>query len=236
MFNYTLDTKKQIQDRNGNTIVDLTKSIFSRQSGAVNDYEIMKMDEMFHMRPDLVSQAAYETDQYAELILKFSGISNPFTLDDDDVLMIPNDQQALGTMAANSDISEEDVRSGVEAHIRNFYKFVNTEYKPDKSSYDKLKNMDIPSAVIDTGQLQGEYNVPYISEDGRTAVTVRGGKMYFGEDSGIQSANNAAAVATNTNRTVKQIIEQAMTGLSETNCLYNGTSIVDFNRANFNKE
>jgi hypothetical protein len=62
MFNYTLDTKKQIQDRNGNTIVDLTKSIFSRQSGAVNDYEIMKMDEMFHMRPDLVSQAAYETD------------------------------------------------------------------------------------------------------------------------------------------------------------------------------
>jgi hypothetical protein len=60
--------------------------------------------------------------------------------------------------------------------------------------------------------------------------------MYFGEDSGIQSANNAAAVASNTNRTVKQIIEQAMTGLSETNCLYNGTSIVDFNRANFNKE
>jgi hypothetical protein len=56
-------------------------------------------------------------------------------------------------MAANSDISEEDVRSGVEAQIRNFYKFVNTEYKPDKSSYDKLKNMDIPSAVIDTGQL-----------------------------------------------------------------------------------
>jgi hypothetical protein len=30
--------------------------------------------------------------------------------------------------------------------------------------------------------------VPYISEDGTTAVTIRNGRMYFGEDSGLNTA------------------------------------------------
>ena len=83
------------------------------------------MSDMFHMRPDLVSQAMYDDDQYAEFILKFSGISNPFTLDDDDVLMIPNEEQAVGMMAANNENEADNGSDGVIAQIRNFYKFVN---------------------------------------------------------------------------------------------------------------
>jgi len=48
--------------------------------------------EKYAMRPDLISFAMYGTEDYAEYILKFSGISNPFTLCEDDVLKIPNDQ------------------------------------------------------------------------------------------------------------------------------------------------
>lgn len=235
MFKYSIDNKKEIQDRNGNTIVDLTTSIFSRNAGQVHDYEVVRMDKMFHMRPDLVSQAAYETDEYTEFILKFSGISNPFTLDDDDVLMIPNDQQMIGMMAYNNDDNNADNRNGVEAQIRNYFKFVNQEYKPDKTSYDNLKNMDIKSGIINREDLDGSYMVPYISEDGRTAVTIRNGKMYFGEDSGIQSANTAARTADDVNRSVQTILNQAMTSLSESNCIYNGTDLIDFTRATVNK-
>lgn len=91
----------------------------------------------------------------------------------------------IGMMAYNNDDNNADNRNGVEAQIRNYFKFVNQEYKPDKTSYDNLKNMDIKSGIINREDLDGSYMVPYISEDGRTAVTIRNGKMYFGEDSGI---------------------------------------------------
>lgn len=47
--------------------------------------------DKYQMRPDLISMAMYGDIDEAEYILKFSGISNPFSLDKDDVLKIPND-------------------------------------------------------------------------------------------------------------------------------------------------
>lgn len=111
------------------------------------------MSDVYHMRPDLVSQMMYDTEDYTEFVLKFAGISNPFTLDDDDVLLIPNDSQAVGMMADNKNEmngASDGVSSGTMAQIRNFFKFVNTEYQSDRSSYDRLKATKIPSGVIDT--------------------------------------------------------------------------------------
>ena len=155
MFKYTLDKKKEVTDSRGNRIIDLTKSIFARKSGTIKDYKIVRMSDVYEMRPDLVSQAMYETDEFAEFILKFAGISNPFTLSEDDVLLIPNDSQAEGMMAANSgeDESEETKSAGTMAQIRQFFKFVNTEYRSDSTSYDNLKKMKIPSGVIDTSRI-----------------------------------------------------------------------------------
>jgi hypothetical protein len=58
--------------------------------------------EKYAMRPDLISFAMYGTDEYAEYILKFSGISNPFSLSDDDILKIPNESEAYGMFAINT--------------------------------------------------------------------------------------------------------------------------------------
>ena len=69
----------------------MAQSIFSRSAGQIQDYEIVRMSDVYHMRPDLVSQMMYDTEDFTEFVLKFAGISNPFTLDDDDVLLIPND-------------------------------------------------------------------------------------------------------------------------------------------------
>ena len=237
MFTYTLDNKEEVTDVRGNRIKDLTKSIFSRSSGRITDYEITKATELYHMRPDLVSQAMYDTDEYTEFVLKFSGISNPFTLNDDDTLLIPSENQAKGMMAYNNQDEDELSGDGVVAQIRNFYKFVNTEYKSNRKSYDDLANKDIPDGRIDADAIKRkDYIVPYISEDGRTSITIRGNRIYFGEDSGLESANN---VQTPTNpgveKSVQSILAQAQTELSNTNCLYNGQSTTDFFRANANK-
>ena len=96
----------------------------------------------------------------------------------------------------------------------------------------------MPSGIIDKGKIvnkTGNIMVPYISEDGRTAVTIRNGKVYFGEDSGlnIASSEKISQVA-NITSTIQNAINNTMTKLSDSNCLYNGSNLADFVRTNFN--
>ena len=41
-------------------------------------------------RPDLISLAVYGTDEYADILCKINGISNPFELNENDVVIIPH--------------------------------------------------------------------------------------------------------------------------------------------------
>ena len=47
------------------------------------------INEDYAMRPDLISYFAYGTDQYADIIMKFNGISNPFAINEGMLLFIP---------------------------------------------------------------------------------------------------------------------------------------------------
>ena len=49
----------------------------------------VRVTEDYAMRPDLISYFAYGTDQYTDIILKFNGISNPFSLEVGTLLLIP---------------------------------------------------------------------------------------------------------------------------------------------------
>jgi hypothetical protein len=79
-----------------------------------------------------------------EFILKYSGISNPFSLKDDDILMIPNEEEAEARTAEGQTMNDN---KAVEAQIRNMFKFVNQDYKKDKTPYENLKKKEIKSAV-----------------------------------------------------------------------------------------
>jgi len=116
MFEYTLDNKPEIRDKKGNTIIDLVQPLFNKNSTGVADYMIRRVgNKKFAMRPDLVSFAMYGDTDKTEYILKFSGISNPFTLNDDDVLKIPNDQEVYGMMAVNHGETEVSLSKMREA-------------------------------------------------------------------------------------------------------------------------
>lgn len=157
MFEYTIDKKPEITDRNGNTIINFVTPLFNRNSTGVQDYMIRKIgSEKYEMRPDLVSFAMYGDTDKTEYILKFSGISNPFTLDGDDVLKIPNDQEVFGMMAVNTpDNSIEDTRAR-EARIRNNFKYYDptlNRYNKTGESYKNLADKKIPSGIIDKGKI-----------------------------------------------------------------------------------
>lgn len=143
----------------------------------------MRLSETFEMRPDKVAFQTYGNVEYTEMILKYSAISNPFTLDKDDVLMIPSDSEVYSQLA--QDVEDEKDKQTKENQIKNLFKFKNN-FKSDKSSYDQLEKLKVGSGVIEHPQ-DGDYSVPYISEDGTASITFRNGRMYFGEDSGISA-------------------------------------------------
>lgn len=53
------------------------------------DYEIFKVDKAHIARPDLISKAYYGSDSYGDLICKLNGISNPFEINEGDIIILP---------------------------------------------------------------------------------------------------------------------------------------------------
>lgn len=234
MFKYTIDSKSEIVDQNNNTIIDFITPLFNKNSTGVKDYKIKRINsQKYVMRPDLISFAMYGDIDMAEYILKFSGISNPFTLDTVDVLKIPNDSEVFGMLTANNPLDTNNTQKNKEASIRNNFKYYDpslNRYSNNGESYKELQNKSIPSGIIQPSD-PTKVMVPYISEDGRTAVTIRNGKVYFGGNAGPATAG----VNTTMKSTLQTAINNTNTELSDSNCIYNGVNLSDFVRANFNK-
>lgn len=67
----------------------LTKNVDFVDNESDND-DIIIVNEYYVARPDLISLAIYGDDSYADFICKYNGISNPFELNENDVLKIPS--------------------------------------------------------------------------------------------------------------------------------------------------
>ena len=59
-------------------------------SSVAFDGQVIIVNKYYVARPDLVSLAIYGTDDYADIICKINGISNPFELNENDILFLPD--------------------------------------------------------------------------------------------------------------------------------------------------
>jgi hypothetical protein len=95
MLNYKILANKGIllhTNENGisEEFVDLlTKTCDYEQLTFDND-DIIIVNEHYVARPDLISLAVYGTDEYADIICKYNGISNPFELNENDIIRLPS--------------------------------------------------------------------------------------------------------------------------------------------------
>lgn len=55
----------------------------------------LKVNEYYVARPDLISFACYGTDIYGDVLCKINGISNPFELNENIILFIPEYESLL---------------------------------------------------------------------------------------------------------------------------------------------
>ena len=233
MFSHTLDDKPLVKDTKGNVLVDLATSYFSTSAIPTNDYKVKKITSYHEMRPDLVSLSEYNDTDYTEVVLKFTGVSNPFTLKENDIMIFPNLESASRMLRVNNPKDDPEKKDNTEVLIQNFYKYINTDYKKDFSSYYAIEALEIPSGIINKKDIPN-YKIPYISEEGE-AVMVKNGRLYFGENAGLVTTAQLDAEKLSTasiDEAVRNIVNSTISRL-DAQCLYNGTSVTDFQTANY---
>jgi len=176
MFLNSIDKKPIIQRPDGLLIRDLTQSMFDMQSNSFVNLSLFRIPKEYAMRPDLISQASYNNTLYAEYILKYNGISNPFSIGPGDIMIIP-DLDNVKEITKDRDANGEDVNA---KRIRNSYKYIDPTKVPkrdaDLESFDR-RNLNGKDAQIQDGALP-----PNIAADGEKGITYRNGRVYFGEN------------------------------------------------------
>ena len=94
MLNYnSLASKPEISrmiDGKKVTYKDLLCNTLSDEEPVFDGIEFIRVTDDYVARPDLISLAVYGTDQYADILCKINGISNPFELNEDMVIYIPS--------------------------------------------------------------------------------------------------------------------------------------------------
>jgi hypothetical protein len=168
MFLNSLDKKPIFVRPDGIEIKDLTYSMFDLKPTNKISYTIYKVPKEYEMRPDLIAGVVYNNSLYAEYILKFNGISNPFTIKEGDIVLIPN-LDSISTIIAKPSGTDVD---GAKA-IRNSYKYIDPLKIPKTD--DTFQNRQI------VGGAQEGALPPNISKEGEPQITYRNGRVYFGE-------------------------------------------------------
>lgn len=158
----------------GQNVVDLTRaSIKWTKSVAVKN--AIQITSDLAMRPDIIAKVAYGDSGMLDYILKFNGISNPFSIQEGDVLFIPESedmklcfigaplviypglQQSNATPKGSSIISVLDLT------------------KKDQKRLEYLKKIATDSVVT-----------PNEAMPGSSEAKIRNGVVIFGEDNNKQ--------------------------------------------------
>jgi len=198
MFKNSIDEKPFFTRPDGEKIRDLTQTIFELKNRNYIAYNVYKVPREYRMRPDLISKSVYNDSAYAELILKYNGISNPFSINEGDIILIPDLDSAQEKLKVPGIGSKTDRAS----KIRDSYKYIDPLKRPKKA--DETKKYDERSlrSTISAGALP-----PNIAAEGEEPFSKRGGRVYFGEgaetclQSGMSASEFLAAVIKNRNRT-----------------------------------
>ena len=190
MFKTSIDNKRKITDPNGNEIVDLTTPTF-RKNEQISQYFMRKVPSDYRMRPDLISLAELGTTDKTEYIMMFNQIGNPFSIDKDDILLIPELIEADSMVYSGASAAEQANESAIrDILVKNYYKHSNRNNTVDMSSYDDFLNTKIPSgqATSDGQAPQGEYREPYYLKGNEEAVVIVNGRIYFNDENDVALA------------------------------------------------
>ena len=173
MFKSSIDSKPFFTKPDGTKVRDLTQGMFNLKTRDYIAYNVYRVPKDYVMRPDLISKAVYNNSLYAEIILKYNGISNPFSINEGDLILIPD------LDSAKSKIKDVDGTQGSNAaeRIRNSYKYIDPLKKPTAEDRTKVSKFT-DRQIVD---IAGGSLPPNVADEGASQLTYRNGRVYFRE-------------------------------------------------------
>lgn len=177
MFLQTIDRKPLYKKKDGNIVRDLTRSMFDFRANNYTSYNVFKVSRDYVMRPDLISQVVYNNTLYAEYILKYNGISNPFTIDEGDLILIPDLESAKKNTKT---VEGSGVDGDPSKRLRDSYKYIDPTKIPKRDEdLARFSDRKLTKKTIPEGALP-----PNIADEGTSQIIERNGRVYFGEGIG----------------------------------------------------
>jgi len=166
-----LANKLSFTKTNGDVVTDITRRSVSFKGILIGQGRSLIVDDGLQMRGDLLSKILYQTTSFMCVLFKYNGISNPFSLDINDVIKAP-DGAILSSMLTNPDnINGSNNNWETSTRKKKKTSLISPKTKQDKMRLDYLqKNANTNTQIAP----------PNIAKD--TSVKVVNGKIVFGAD------------------------------------------------------
>ena len=186
MFTNTIDKKNTYTNNDGIELVDLSDSIFNSNLKAVT-CSFYKVTKEMQMRPDLLSIASFGEDTYAEMIVKYSEICNPFAIEEDDVIAVPS-LNSIYNEVKDVILSNNTEDESTYNLVKNYHKYIDKSKVPSNmgsqtSPVQGNKNATQNKSISGT---EGNSSVgnspvePNMANNGNSGISVINGRIYFG--------------------------------------------------------
>lgn len=160
------------------TVTDLSEPTLKPNFGNIkfNVDRVVEITEDYVMRPDLISFWAYGTDLYTDVILKANGISNPFSIELGDIIVIPA-LDGFKTFYQKPKATKKEIEEVKRAFIDD-----NRFSKPTEERLKKLQKLA-------ESKKNGSPTITTSNKlkPGESAVTTKGGALIFAEYKSKQS-------------------------------------------------
>lgn len=151
---------------NGDQIIDLASTTYNFEKASGPSTGAIRIAEDEAMRPDLVSIRLYNSQEFYESLMKYNGVSNPFSIYPGEIWLTPSFKTLDQVIVAPKEIVEK----GKEKLSSNEEKLINPKTVKDKKRLEALKDK------------VKEIVPPNVNTSGNKNVKVRDGKVIFGED------------------------------------------------------
>lgn len=176
-MNLTVFSLKPIVTVNGEQVRDLTYPSI-RYNYDPNIIGAVPVTDQMQMRPDLLSRAAYGSVDMWDMLLKYNGYSNPFSISNEDIYIVPS----LDDM--NEQLSPNGTANVLADSIRQQYIDVSKKAQSDPNlAKAELKRREAQRKIAVGVGVPSQSNLPpNIAEAGDREIVIKGGKIFFGPD------------------------------------------------------
>ena len=168
----SLVKKPSVVNQFGEDIIDLTSPSFIYKRDVTVKSSCIVTDE-FEMRPDLVAKIYYGDISKLDYILKFNGISNPFSLERGTILIIGDVTEMKSNFS--SPISSTNNNKKTDDLRKKFFD-VNRLSKKD------AKRLELVRKKSQEFQNPASNLPPNMAEIGSKEMTIKDGLVIFGAD------------------------------------------------------